>query len=180
MSYPQKLIAILLCTVFFIFFLISMTKTPSSSPSISSKAVADTILSFEHNPIVVADNKGNTDILIDTGENTINFVQIKLSFNPKVISELSFARGSIFKNDDVLQNHMDTEKGTATFIIALPKNHNGIKGRQVIATVSFKTILRDGDTTPLSFKEETLVTSDQYTSSVLKQTISTKIIQEKN
>lgn len=178
MSYLQKLTAIFICTTLFIYFIIASTKTPPLADPIPSKPTADTVLSFTKETIIVTDTTGKADIRIDTGANDVNFVQIQISYNSQALSDITFEKGDFLQNADVLQNMVNKEKGLATYILSLPKKEKGMKGKGIVASLSFTTTLRDGDTTPLVFTNDTLVTNAHYASSLLKQTIDTKIIQK--
>jgi hypothetical protein len=175
-----KTLALLIIAIGIAVFLLS-TKNSFKVPSPTSfTAEKQTILRFSPNPTIISGPNGKTDIAIDTGGDTVNFVQIKVTYNPNLVYGVHIEKGSFFSSAQILNNYVDDTSGTATFILSLPKKAAGKNGKGTIATVQFKTSLKNNETTLLSFSPETMVSGSVYTKSVLKNSIDTKIIRKDN
>lgn len=176
------IVFLLLCiSIGIVVYLLTKDTYFKKTSDVDQRTSAQTTVSFSPNPLLLTSDTGQENIIIDTGENQINFVQIKLSYNPKLITDIHFSPGTFFQHPQILNNFVDKEKGTATYILSLPTKSAGVKGKGSIANITFTTspLLRSGDTMSLSFAPETMVTDNIHTTSVLKQANNLLIKKEK-
>jgi hypothetical protein len=178
MQFTFKKIFLIVIVIGITIFLLSRKNSgtsPSPAPDISK---AQTTLSFSPNPIVISSQKGTANIVIDTGENTVKFVQIKLSYNPIILYDMQIKKDLLFSQADVLNTYRDDHLGTITYILNFSKKISGFHGKGNIAEISFKTHLANNESTNLSFTRETMVSDATSPQSILKKVIDTKIIRK--
>lgn len=178
MKYSFVILAVLLTIVGIGIVVLSKKSHIYIPPSLSQTVKADTTLSLSPNPLLLSSETGSVDVVIDTGSNSVSFVQIKLLFDPKYLSDMRVTQGPFLQEADILNTFVNQDLGTLTYILALPKNTKAIQGKGTIATITFKTTLKPDEKTALSFMKETLVTNDTFVGTVLKKTNGTKIIRE--
>lgn len=180
MKYSLKIILLILITIIIIVLALSWKNQTNVSFSISETAKkAETVLSLSPNPLLLTSKTGHIDISMDTGSNTVNFVQIKLLYNPNHLSDIKVTKGPFMEKAEILNTFVNQEMGTLTYLLALPKDVQPLQGKGVIATISFTSTLKPGNSTTVSFTKDTMVTNDQTSTSLLKKTYDAKIMQEK-
>lgn len=172
----MKILGILAITVIFTTILLSWKQQQTVlSPSLPETTKADTTLRLSPSPLLLSSDTGKLDVIMDTGKNTITFVQLKLSYNSRQISDVNVLQGAFMSKATVLNTFVDQEKGTLTYIISFPKNENGIQGKGIIATISFKTSVKQNENTSFHFSPETQVTDATYPGSLLEKTSDAKL-----
>lgn len=152
------------------------TPTPPPEARPTPPLPAQTVLSISPNPIVVSPNSsGSANILIDTGENQVTAVQFEITFDPKVIGNVDVAPGTFFANPLVLLRNVAQKKGTVSFAIGIQPTGNAKRGQGSVATLTFQVVSSTSQSSPLTFREETLVTATGATASVLKTALGSSI-----
>jgi hypothetical protein len=179
MSIKKALIGIGLILLSYILFVLLFSKQ-SSSPSsdIFEKSQKETTILLSPNPITLTSNEGKVDIIVDTGSNQINFVQVQIFYDPKRLSNIKIAQGPFMQKAQILNSYINSQTGTITYILNLPKKEKSIQGTGSIATITFNTSLKPKQYTVLAFSKETLVTDSIHTDSILKETKGTTIQRE--
>ncbi|OIP57640.1 MAG: hypothetical protein COX79_04030 [Candidatus Levybacteria bacterium CG_4_10_14_0_2_um_filter_36_16] len=152
-----------------------VVQKPSIAPTIAA-VVKSTTLSFA--PALI-DASGSTpvsvDILADTSNDEISGIQVELTYDPKVITNVKIAApldASFFGLGKVLLSEVDPTLGRVSYFFFTNSNQKGIKGAGKIATVTFQkatTALLPAQTF-ISFVNKTMVTKFGVSESVLKQT----------
>lgn len=115
---------------------------------------------------------------MDTGNNVVNFVQIKLAYNPKSLTDIKITKGPFLQKAETLNTYTNENNGTLTYILVLPKETKAVQGKGTIATIAFKTTLKNGESTILAFLKDSLITNDQSVESVLQKTENAKILRK--
>lgn len=175
MNNGRYLLGVLLITLIIVIFLFSRKNQTNTLPSIAETFKPTTTLTLSPNPITSYPNSG-ADIILDTGKDAVRFVQIKLLYNPKYVYDMTVTQGPMLKNALILNNYVNQEIGSLTYILNLPKKMVEIQGKGVIATLTFKTFLEPKQNTYLRFSPETLVTNDASPRSILQKTHDTIIL----
>lgn len=158
------LIIILLAAVVGLIAL-SLNLQTAPAPTTVPVSVAQTILYLT---MPVASTSGETtNILINTGGNKVNAVQIELSYDPSAIGNVDIAAGSFLKNPSEFLKRIDTDNGRISYAIGVPLGQKGVQGSGVVATLSF-TKLKTSGTTSIDFLPKSLVTAEGIAQSVLR------------
>lgn len=162
-----------------VLLVISLTsKNASLKPNLSKNSqanIAHTRLSIsqEAGTTAVA-GRYETDVNINPGGNKVTGVALELSYDPKVLGNVSISPGGFIANAIILRKEVDTTKGTIFLTLSTPKGTKGIEKAGVLAVISFSKV----GTGPASinFLPETLVTDQRYDRSVLDGTDSGNIL----
>jgi len=162
-----------ICIIF-----LSKKNYTQTNPLMIEATKAETILSLSPNPFMIKTNDGSIDININTGENSINFSQVSLRYDPRYISEINIVQGPFMQKASVLNTFINQESGTITYILALPKSIKPIKGIGTIAVLKFKTSFIKNESTIVSFTKDTLITNDTSVQTLLKKAVGTTIIKQ--
>lgn len=113
------------------------------------------------------------DVYVNAEEDGTTGVQFELEFDPEIITNLRISpptgNESIFQNADysVLFNDVDTRIGIATFAITIPPQAEPIKLTGSVATITFQVRRTNADSTQMSFLENTFVSTQGSTQSIL-------------
>ncbi len=116
-----------------------------------------------------------TDVVINTGQNSVTSVQLELSYDPKVLTKVNINPGPFFVDPVVNIKTIDAVNGRISFAVSVPTQQgvkNGILGQGIVATINF-SVLPGQKSTPIAitFQPKTEVTSEGLTSSALKSTV---------
>lgn len=110
-----------------------------------------------------------TDVIVNTGQNNITSVQLELSYDPKVLTNVDIETGSFFINPVIALKTIDKVNGRITYAIS-PGDGVGVLGQGILAKISFKTLKKNVSAT-IDFLPKTQVNAEETTQSVLKSTI---------
>jgi len=78
------------------------------------------------------------DVFIDSSDNTVNDVQLELSYDPSVLTNVAVVPGSFFTNPSQLVKDIDTTSGRISYALGIQPKDNGIKGTGIVAQVVFQ------------------------------------------
>lgn len=151
---------------------VSITPTPTAS-------VAQTVLVFAPPEVATVSatatpSAGQTysvDVNILTGKNKVNAVQLELSYDPTVLTNVDIQPGTFFTNPTPLLKTVDVSLGRISYALVVPLGEAGKQGTGTIATLTFKSLLRTGEKTTLKFLPKTQVAAEGIQTSVLKSSI---------
>jgi hypothetical protein len=110
------------------------------------------------------------DVNIDTSKNEVITTQLELSYNPKEITNIDIRPGSFFKNPTVAFKRIDASNGRVTYALANKSNEKPVKGKGVIAVITFRKIV-SGETY-INFLPQTQVGAPGISESVLRESAS--------
>lgn len=180
------LIAVLVVITAFLLVLALKPETPGvpystvARPTPPPSVAIQTTLALVPSTLTVPTSSpsASVDVMIDTEENNVTAVQLELSYNPKVLSEVEVATssGTFFENPVTLLKNIDPVKGTISYAVGIAPTGSPKKGKGTIATISFKAIGSTSQTTSITFSPKTLVTAEGATYSVLKDSVGTRIL----
>jgi len=140
-------------------------------------ANAHTVLSLVPNPVTVAPGqKGEVDVNIDASTNKVTAVQLELTYDPTVLTNVKVTSGPLFPNPAVLINKNDTKTGRITYAFGITPNGKTVQGTGSVATISFTARNVSGKQSAITLLPETLVTAQGVASSVLKSATGTTVI----
>lgn len=115
---------------------------------------------------------GEAGVSINTGENTVTAVQLELSYDPKVLSNVDLRPGSFFTKPTVLLEKIDEENGKITYALGVGVGEKGVKGSGNVAVITFTEKSGATKTTYINFLPETVVTAEKTAPSVLRSATS--------
>ena len=180
------LIIVLFLTALGLMFIAQLTpypKTPQPNiVAIPTPAVAQTALLFDEISMSTSSAKPlySLPIIIQTGKNLVTGVQLELSYDPEIITNVSIQQGTFFLKPVVLLNNIDKENGRISYALGINPQDSGKKGEDIVATLTFKTNVLSPTATTISFLPKTLVTAEGVEQSVLKSTLPTQFIVGQN
>lgn len=122
--------------------------------------------------------KVESDVLINTDKDEVSGVQIKISYDPKEITNVDIAPGTFFNSPNVLIKTIDEKTGVITYVLAIKPGDKMVKGEGVVATLSFTRL--GTNESYLSFLPQSQVSTTKHNRSVLKTTVSAVIPEVSN
>jgi hypothetical protein len=116
-------------------------------------------------------NTYSTDVLISSGSNKTTAVQLEISYDPKVLTNVDIVPGSFFTTPVVLLKKIDTVNGRISYALGISPSQKPTSGNGTVATITFSPVATTTATqTPIIFEPKTEATAVGYAPSVLKQT----------
>lgn len=129
-----------------------------------------TVLTISSSPIPQATPSSyTTDVIINTGQNNVSSVQLELSYDPLILTNIDIKPGGFFINPKIELKNIDEENGRITFALTSLDNQDSL-GQGILAKISFKT-LKKNVSTAIDFLPKTKVSSRSVSESVLKSTV---------
>lgn len=149
------------------------TNVPTPTP-----IVAKTVLSLESAVpgTQAARMKGGTiNVMIDSNSNPVTAVQMELSFDPKVLTNISLASGTFFKSPVELIKKIDPNDGRISYALGIQPQDKGVVGKGLVATITYSLLPTTDALTSIMFLPKTIVTAQGINQSVLKNSIGLSI-----
>jgi hypothetical protein len=155
--------------------------TQTAQPVIETPTLSDsvqTILSFSPLPIRLATPSSfSSDILINTGQDHVNKVQLEISYDPKILTKVDITAGPYFTDPQVLIKTIDSENGRISFALGVQNGEKGLLGQGVLAKLTFSMLQKNTTATASAgflLLPKSQVSADGIYESVLKSTIDAK------
>ncbi|HUD09268.1 MAG TPA: cohesin domain-containing protein [Patescibacteria group bacterium] len=174
---PRKTLILIIVLVIITIGLLAIAllpniKSPISvrlTPAPSTPSYAQTELSFSA-PVSTTLNNYSTDVLISTGDNKTTAVQLEISYDPKILTNVSITPGTFLTNPVVLLKKIDAVNGTISYALGINPSQKPTNGSGTVATVTFSAVATAAATqTPINFEPKTEATAVGYSQSVLGQ-----------
>lgn len=174
----RKTFILILLLVVITIGLLAIALLPGIENSLVKKAAvptpalsyAQTELSFS-TPVTTTLNNYSTSVLIKPGNNKITAVQLEISYDPKVLTNVNITAGDFFTTPVELIKNIDTVNGRISYALGINPNQTATNNNGTVATVTFSTLAGTTATqTPINFDPKTEVTAIGYAQSVIKQT----------
>lgn len=134
---------------------------------------AHTSLTVSEDIITTPDGNYETEITINTNGDKISGVQIELSFDPKILTNVDIAPGNFLNNPTVLEKTIDTKNGVIKYTVAIKPGEKTVEGTGTLTVLSFTKI--GSEPTNINFLPTSQVSTTGLNQSVLKETISAEI-----
>lgn len=173
---PVKTIALIVLLAFIAAVLLYIALTPKKTNTATrvvqvEQSQENTVLSLS-NTQKNANGTYFSDVLIDTGKDKLNAVQLELSFDPKALTNVDISAGNFLPQATELIKKVDPVNGTISYAISLPFGQSPVSGKGVIAKITYSPVSSSLDTsTTINFLPKTEVSSLSTGLSVLKQTV---------
>jgi hypothetical protein len=129
-----------------------------------------TPLSAEKTSAIHLEQQGNNtvNVVVDSGKGAISGVQLQLSYDPQVLTNIRVQKGVFFVSPIELQKSIDTTNGILVYAIAISPTSAPQQGKGVIATISYTPNFGVASPTKLTFLPGTKVTAEGIDESVLQ------------
>ena len=167
------------------FVLLALTLYTPSNPKpaqtviVPKETVEQTVLSFGQ-PVATSSSIARLNytlaINIATGTNKVTAVQLEMQYDPKVLTNAVVTPGSFFKNPVILLNQIDAKTGRISYAFGIGLADQGVRGQGEIAILTFGAKTTVLEQTQILFLPKTLVTAENISESVLKQTNNIQLI----
>ncbi len=131
-----------------------------------TKVMGHTLLSLSPRNAVISSYSGSLDVLIDSHGDKVTGVQLDISYDPKIVTNVAILPGDFFAKPQVLLKNIDPALGKIFYILVLPPQEKAATGSGKVATISFSA----NGTSTVSFGPKTKVTAEGAATSVLLQT----------
>jgi hypothetical protein len=112
----------------------------------------------------------SSDIIINTGQDSVNKVQLEISYDPKILTKIDINPGTFFTDPQILLKNIDNTNGRISFAIGVQNGNEGILGQGVVARLSFVAAPKNASAS-VTLLPKTQVSADGYSQSVLKTTV---------
>lgn len=134
--------------------------------------VAHTMLMLSPDTVQIgANGSGSVDVMIDTGGNQINAIQLEVAYDPEILKNVVVTPGTFLPTPLKLFNNTDQENGRISFALGVPPSQDPVTGTGTVATIRFTRVSRvpTGTTdTEIELLPKTQVTALGISTSVLK------------
>lgn len=147
---------------------------PAQTVTAPKESIEQTALSFGQLIATASSSVTNfaysLPINITTGGNKVTAVQLEMQYDSRVLTNVVVTPGSFFKNPEVLLSQIDAKTGRITYAFGVGLTEQGVVGHGVMAILNFEAKVGTPQETTILFLPKTLVTAEDVTQSVLKQT----------
>lgn len=146
------------------------TFTPTPTPK------AEATLALSPNPLTISSQSGSIDVLLDTQTNKITAVQLELSYDPEVLTDVGIVPGAFFTDVIPFIQKVDPSTGRISYAVGLTPTAQAVQGKGVVAIITFRSNLSPGEKTEVKFLPQTLLTAEGVSTSVLENASDTTIL----
>lgn len=146
------------------------TNKPSNNQIATPTQVqtAQSTLALTPSSLILSSPSGSLDVVLDTYTNNVTAVQIELLYDPKSLSNVDIEVGPFLTNGITLLKNIDEANGRVSFALGITPTASAVKGKGIVATITFQSLLLPNAKTEIMFLPKTLVTAEGVTTSVLK------------
>lgn len=189
---PKKTIALVLSLIVLAIVLLVVALQPILTPSsdqpteqssenqeiATSEPEAATTLRLSPDPLTLTSTQeGRIEVIVDSATNELTAVQLEISYDPEVITNIQIAPGPFFPKPLTLLNSIDAENGRVTYALGITPAQTPVQGTGVVAELTFQVVPGSvGQETMIDLLPKTLVTQQGAGQSVLMSTTGTTVI----
>ncbi len=183
---PRKTLALLvgLVLVTVILFIVALQTGKNATKMDQAKVqatptpdVAHTVLSMSPELVQVATGKpGSVDVMIDTSDNEVTAVQLELLYDPTMISNVKVVSGPVLPNPNVLIDKNNPTTGRYTYAYGIQPNQPTVKGKGVVAKITFTARGTAGKQSQIIIQETSLATARGTAGTVLKSSTGATVV----
>lgn len=165
--------------------LIILNTTATTNPVLQSfpkifptkTIVSQNTLTLSPNPRYAQPGKSTSvQVMIDSQGSKPSLIQLELSYDPTVFSNVRIVPGTFFQNPDVLLNDVNTRNGRISYAISPSKGQADKSASNIVATLHITPRLSIAKReTTLSFMPKTIVQTEE-SKTTLKGAYGTKLL----
>jgi hypothetical protein len=156
------------------------TKLVTQAPTQTTVPLYKATLSLDPNPLLISPlqsvGQGSIGVVLDTVGQKASGVQIELSYDPKIISNVTITAGTFITNPAELIKNVDQVNGRISYALGIAPQSPQVEGKGTVATITFTANTQLAKTTQIEFLPKTLVTEQGATSSILKSSTGSTIL----
>ena len=115
-------------------------------------------------------NTYTTDVNIATGGDKITGVQLELTYDPKVLTNVQIKPGDFIQSPAILLKKVDQANGRISLHLAVKSQKDLVGQEGTVATITFNEVLDAKGSTILDFLPKTQAWSQDVAPSVIKST----------
>ncbi len=174
---PKKTLILILLLVVATVGLLALALLPNVKPPLGTKPTVTPALTYAQTtlslstPVTTALNSYSTNVLISSGSNKTTAIQLEISYDPKVLTNVAIQPGTFFTTPAVLLKKIDTVSGRISYALGISPSQKPTGGNGTVATITFSTVPGTTVTqTPINFELKTAATAIGYAQSVIKGT----------
>lgn len=108
-------------------------------------------------------------VMVDTDNKDITAAQIKLSYDPTVLTNVQVSQGNFFSKPFVLSNKIDKVNGEIFYAVAITPSSVPQRGKGIIVNITFDVVPGVKSSTTLHFLPATKITSIGIDQSVIQK-----------
>ena len=167
---PLLILLLTILTGFLVIIAIAPKRTTITPPPSEKQEIvtpAETVLSIESSSLPTSPVQ-TANVIADSGTNKVTGVQLELSYDPALITNVTVAPGTFIAEPVELLNKVDPVNGRITYVIGVPIGGSGVQGRGTVATISYTEIGAKGTLSEIKFLPKTLVAIEGFSASALK------------
>lgn len=112
-----------------------------------------------------------SDVVINTNGNLVTSVQLELSYNPEILTEVSIEAGDFFDSPTEFIKKIVQGEGRITYVLGLQQGSSGITGKKTVATIYYSPVdPKIESVTAITFLPKTQVNASNFAGSALSGT----------
>jgi hypothetical protein len=153
--------------------------TPKQQVSVQPVPNADTSLRLSPDTVALGTGAGKVDVVIDTGKNKVNAVQLEIAYDPNVITNVTITPGSFLQSPITLLDLHDKTTGRISYALALTPAGEPVQGTGTVASLTFSrnnAPINTASQTQISILDKSLITETGGKNSLLKETSGATVI----
>lgn len=109
------------------------------------------------------------NVIVDAGKAPISAAQLQISYDPRVLTNVSIEKGSFFTAPMELQNKIDSLNGIINYAVGITPTNQPQPGTGVVAVIRYATNPGLTSKTHMTFLPGTKVTVEGINQSVLQE-----------
>lgn len=153
-----------------------VTPQPTTVVAQPTPSLIQTVLSLSPGAVEVSSAAGSVDVIIDSANNNVTGVQLELSYDPAVLTNVALSPASFFETPSVLINRVDAKNGKISYAIVIPPTGTAKKGAGNVAKINFDVKKGATGSTQIQFLPKSIVTAEGLGYSVLKSTSDATVV----
>lgn len=149
----------------------ALSLKPSATLSIENTKTDKNLPASASQQALQAGGKYYSEVLINTNGNKVTSVQLELSYDPKILTDVDIAKGNFFDSPIEFIKKLDEKNGRITFALGLDADSEGVSGKKIVATIYYSPLDPSKEVvTSLNFLPKTQVSANGISESALSGT----------
>lgn len=164
------LIVLAVCLVGLSIYITPQEKKPvqEAPKTVADYAQTEIVISSSATPVSTGSGY-QTNVAVSSGENRVTAIQLELTYNPDLVSDVTIEPGPFLTDPVVLLNRVNEDTGRISLALGMSPGQEPTQGEGVAAVIKFTPLAQEG-TTAINFLPTTQVTAVGQNKSVLKST----------
>lgn len=152
-----------------LYYIALLPQNPRSQTASKEASVPSTTLTIESTEKEA--DLYYSDVSINTNGNLVTSVQLELSYNPEILTDVNIEAGEFFESPTEFIKKIVQEEGRITYVLGLPQGSSGITGKKTVATIYYSPVNPEIESvTAITFLPKTQVNASNFSGSALSGT----------